>query len=118
MDNEGNYLSDPGNADLEPLLHSIANCPTLEGLSLPGLGLTDEDLKQLSAMSKLKHLYLCENMDITDAGLTHLASIKSLQKLGLNSLKVTPEGRNKLQSELPSCDIYQGWWNIVELDSP
>lgn len=86
-------------------LHTVSQCETLEGINFYDFDLKDADLKQLSKMPNLRHLALASNGDITDAGLVHLASLKSLQVLDLFGTEVTQKGVEKLQAELPDCEI-------------
>lgn len=94
-----------GDDNLQPLMHEIAKCQTIEGLNLYDNGVTDRDVEVLSTLPKLKHLDLSDNNRITDVGLIHLGSIKSLRMLGLWGTQVTKQGVEKLQAELPNCEI-------------
>ncbi|WDI42394.1 hypothetical protein [Bremerella sp. P1] len=105
------YFAEPdgeldSKAEMKLLLREIAKCQTLEGLSFDFYDVKDDDLAELSTMPNLIHLVLSENRNITDAGLVHLASIKSLEELGLQGTGVTQEGVDKLQAELPNCEIF------------
>jgi hypothetical protein len=53
---------------------------------------TDESLEILSECSQLKHLYIGEPCNISDAGLGYLKKLPNLEYLGIISDKVTPEG--------------------------
>lgn len=97
---------DDGDVNLIPLMREIAKCQTLQGLNFYDNGVTDRDLEELRTMPNLKHLELSGNDRITDAGLVHLASIKSLQKLGLQGTDVTKAGLAQLEAELPNCYIH------------
>lgn len=97
---------DDGDVNLIPLMREIAKCQTLQGLNFYDNGVTDRDLEELRTMPNLKHLELSGNDRITDAGLVHLASIKSLRKLGLQGTGVTQQGVNELEAELPNCYIH------------
>ncbi|MFN3151704.1 hypothetical protein [Bremerella sp.] len=90
---------------LTKFLQAVAACETIEGINFYELEMTDADLKELSGMPNLKHLDISGNPEVTDAGLVHLASIKSLQVLRLFDTKVTKQGVEKLQAELPECEI-------------
>ena len=52
----------------------------------------------------LQFLYLADTQ-VTDAGITHLKTFKSLQKTFLFGTKVTATGVASLQAALPDCDI-------------
>ncbi|WP_158261345.1 MULTISPECIES: hypothetical protein [Pirellulaceae] len=86
-------------------LKAVAECPTIEGINFYELDLTDADLQELSGMPNLMHLDISLNVDVTDAGLAHLASIKSLRILCLYETQVTKQGVDQLQAELPHCEI-------------
>jgi len=53
---------------------------------------TDASLEILSQCSRLKHLYIGEPCDISDAGLEHLKDFPNLEYLGIVTDKVTPKG--------------------------
>ncbi len=105
----------------------------LRGLSLEGAKITDECLPALAGMTHLSSLNLSGAQEITDAGLTHLAALKSLNapnpaaeggsselppwlrmeiarrprpSLVLDSTRTTEAGLLKLQQALPNCAIY------------
>ena len=44
-------------------------------------------------------------IEVSDAGLVHLARLKSLNTVLLKNTKVTDEGIARLQQELPDCRI-------------
>lgn len=65
---------------------------------------TDEDLERLTRLPRLESLMLTLTF-VSDAGLEHLAPIKSLTELQLKGTKVTQEGVAKLKRLLPHCRI-------------
>jgi eukaryotic-like serine/threonine-protein kinase len=105
----------------------------LEGLSLASASITDECLPALAEMTRLSSLDLSGCGGITDAGLKHLASLKSLNdltlaasgedlkkswaglgrefggpplpRLVLDYTQTTEAGLVKLQQALPNCSI-------------
>ena len=94
-----------GDPDFWPCLHVIAQRDSVQGLNLYETGVTDRGLKELAGMPNLINLELSGNPDVTDDGLVPLASIQSLQKLGLWGTGVTKTGVEKLQHALPDCEI-------------
>jgi len=105
----------------------------LRGLTLEGAKITDECLPALAGMTHLSSLNLSGAQEITDAGLTHLAALKSLNapnpaaeggsselppwlrmeiarrprpSLVLDNTRTTEAGLLKLQQALPNCAIY------------
>ena len=48
---------------------------------------------------------IARDTEVTDAGLEHLQSLTSLQRLDLRNTQVTDEGVKKLQAALPNCEI-------------
>jgi hypothetical protein len=63
---------------------------------IPGKKVKDDDLKHLAAFSQMQVLKLDAATNITDAGLKELASLKTLQDLGLGSTQVTDAGLKHL----------------------
>jgi Leucine-rich repeat (LRR) protein len=94
-------------------LKTIAALPTVRDLNLEGvvdkqvngkpvyakMQITDEGLKNLSAMKGLQVLDLT-GTNITDEGLKYLAAMKELKTLRLANTKVTDEGMEQL-TKLP-----------------
>lgn len=92
------------------ILQAVGQCPSLTALNLYHTGISDGDLKHLGDLSQLTILELSDNPRITDEGLQHLASLKSLRRLYLVFTNVTNEGVAQLQAELPDCYIQ---WKVV-----
>ncbi len=105
----------------------------LEELSLP-TSLSGAGVRKLTALKKVKNLYLggmtaltdtemkflAETMpeldalelsvfgltnSITDDAIPHFAKMKKLQKLSLSGSQLTPDGLKALRAELPNCTI-------------
>ena len=74
----------------------------------PGDTFTDASLEMLSHCSRLKHLYIGEPCDISDAGLEHLKDFPNLEYLGIVTDKVTPKGVAFLKTlpHIKEIDIY------------
>jgi len=87
------------------LVH-IQEMAELHTLQLNGCeNLTDAGIGHLSGLKNLQVLNL-NATQITDAGLPHLARLTNLQQLDLgNCLKVSMDGIQTLQAELPACTI-------------
>jgi hypothetical protein len=65
---------------------------TIERLDLPSIFATDDVLRRVARMPRLKWLDLYGNEDFTHSGLAELARSKSLEVLILDSTKVTDRG--------------------------
>ena len=76
----------------------------IEGSSLPNVQITDAGLTHLKALTSLEILRL-ENTQITDEGLEHLKGLTWLKYLNLQGTKVTLAGITELKQALPNCSI-------------
>ena len=63
----------------------------LEGLELEHARLTDEGLRHLAGLRRLRHLDL-KDTPITDAGLAHLRGLRNLRELELDGTRVAGPG--------------------------
>ncbi len=93
----------------EPLVDNstlarVAKHGSLTRLYLRGTRITDDGLKHLIGLTKLKKLDLVET-GITDAGLVHLRGLSSLKNLSLTKTRVTNEGVGNLKQALPHVEI-------------
>jgi Leucine-rich repeat (LRR) protein len=77
----------------------------LKRLDLSNNPITNAGLEHLKGLTELKRLFLYANHGITDAGLKHLSGMKQLEHLDLYATKVTDNGANDLQKELPKTRI-------------
>ena len=110
----------------EPLLH----LPKLTQLEIDHHG-TDSQLLHVASLRNLTELHLAEGTDvtdqglaflakspslqglsignkaqqITDAGLEHLQTLKTLRRSQLSGTKVTPAGIAKFKAALPDCEV-------------
>ncbi len=73
---------------------------------LSGSKVTDDGLKHLRVLTRLKNLAL-NNTKITDVGLEHLKGMASLRELNLRNTMITDEGVKKLKEALPKCRIHR-----------
>jgi len=78
-------------------LASVACFSNLEQLWVQCTNVTDAGMAQLSDLSALQVLYLCNNPQVTDAGLIHLKRLPRLQELRLDEANVTDAGLEHLQ---------------------
>lgn len=85
-------------------LRQIANITSLTRLNLARTQVSDEGLEYLKGLDNLEYLNLYGSQ-VTDTGLEHLVGMTNLRKLYLWQSKVTPEGAQKLQKELPDCEV-------------
>lgn len=81
-----------GDADLAPL----ATLPELRVLSLANARLKDGQLAALAKSRSIKTLYLNNNLNLTDKSAADLAKFKGLEKLFINSTRLTAAGLVKL----------------------
>lgn len=81
-----------GDADLGPL----ATLPELRVLILSNARLKDGQLAALAKTRSIRILYLDNNLNLTDKSAVDLAKFKGLEKLYINSTKLTAAGLGKL----------------------
>ena len=75
--------------------------PRLEVLSLWHEPVGDDDMKHLEGLAELRVLKIVGNSRLTDAALVHLAGLKHLRKIYIQSSGITPQGEQKLRAALP-----------------
>ncbi len=77
-------------------------------LNLDGCQINDQALRDnFEGMTHLERLDL-DNTQITNQGLTYLASVPSLRELDLASVnEVTPEAVEAFKKEMPHCTVKQ-----------
>jgi hypothetical protein len=87
-------------------LRDLGGFPKISTLVLNGSGISDDDLALVGLLvGNLHVLQLKGNTGITDNGLDHLKSMKSLQRLDLRGTHVSKEGVDALDALIPSCVI-------------
>jgi hypothetical protein len=86
------------------MLNEPQNVAALTLLNLSGNRITDAQMPYLAKLENLQSLDL-DNTRITDAGLVHLYGLKNLGSVNLSGTQVTPQGIERLQKELPNCQI-------------
>ena len=88
-----------------------SNSLSLASLSLKGVLLGDDSIKQLAALTNLKILSL-DGTGLTDAGLDVVAGMKDLEQLSVVAVGVTDAGLAKTaisdKAEVPDFDQYKG----------
>ena len=87
----------------EALLERLKSLASLASLDGSNPEVTDDLLEYLTSLTGLKELSLPDQ--VTDAGLLHLAGMRSLEALYLNNTQVTDAGVAELQKALPNCKI-------------
>jgi formylglycine-generating enzyme required for sulfatase activity len=120
-------------------LSNLANLKDVRRLNLARTSITDAGLANFTALSELRHLYLYQNPQLGDAGMTHLSGLSTLEGLdltatsvgdtglaaldGLHKLaylkvratRVTQAGVNKFKASHPTCDVE--WSNSTNIAS-
>lgn len=95
-------LSNMGLTDND--LTDLTRCPGLLSLDLSWNPITDRGVRHLHGLYQLRRLDLYKTR-VTDAGLSSLRAMRELTELGLYRTGVTPAGLESLKRELPKVDI-------------
>jgi hypothetical protein len=119
----------PSPEAVERFLSLLRNIPRLRKFTVyKVVGLSDENLAEISHLKNLEELYLCDakitdasmavisgfsrlenlnvtNTKLTDASVPSLGRLCHLKVLDISSTKITPEGNKKLKALLPKCVI-------------
>ncbi len=85
-------------------LKRLAVFPRLKNLYANCPAITNEGLEHIGRSRSLQMLSLRDTR-IDDDGIRHLAGLDNLVVLWLNNTNVTKAGVEKLQEEIPDCDI-------------
>jgi len=91
-----NDLSLPHHVTDDFLANSLSQNTQLRSLNLETCRITNQGLKYLSSFSWLENLKLGSCKRITDAGLSHLASLTKLHSLDLTGSNITDNGLQKV----------------------
>jgi internalin A len=75
--------SSSGSPLTDQSLYSICTLTNLEELHIGGKGFSDEGMKHIAKLTKLKRLSIFRASQLTDKGMTELASLESLTDLNL-----------------------------------
>lgn len=92
----------PGVTD-EGLKH-LEPLTKLRRLDLRGSSITDQGLARLSNLKELRELSLLRT-SVTDGGLVHLENLTNLEWLALSDTSVTNDGTRALRQRLPTCEM-------------
>jgi len=87
----------------DELLEQLVTQTGLKQLLMQRTQATDEGLKYVGEMTALEELYIWDATSITDPGVAHLAGLKNLKKIHVDSSKMTDEGL-VLLSSLPRIE--------------
>jgi len=82
----------------------LRRCPNLRSLTLDGSQLTDEVAEALRSFSTVAKLFLV-GQEVDDECLQSLHDLTSLRTVYLQDTATTPEGRARLATSLPNCQI-------------
>lgn len=85
-------------------LEHLKGLTSLRHLDLDSTLTTDVGLEHLNGLTSLRHLDL-DSTHTTDVGLEHLKGLKNLVVLDLAETQTTIEGRGRLRTALPKCQI-------------
>lgn len=84
------------------VLRYLRSLKEMRDVGMIGSDITD--LVELRNLHDLHYLHL-ESTNVSDAGLEQLSNLRQLKHLGLNNSKVTPEGVQAIQRQLPNCKV-------------
>jgi serine/threonine protein kinase len=82
-------------------LACLANCKNLEYIEIPGVPITDEQMKMFGQLKDLKWLYLSD-VNCTEKGLTYLYPLKNMRKIVWMRIDVPKDAIVELQKQLPN----------------
>lgn len=88
------------------ILPAIGELPEITYLLLQEGQATDASLTSIRGLGKLKELNIVRAEQLTDAGMAHLAGLKSLEKLSLDGAKITDAGLTNLNDLRRLKDLY------------
>jgi hypothetical protein len=89
----------PGPAGDE-ILVELEDLPALISVELQSGPQSDEGLRQIARLHRLKHLTLCNPGNLTDEGVAHFMALECLESICLNGTDITDESV-RLLGELP-----------------
>lgn len=85
-------------------LERLQPLASMKDLSIWNVNLSDRDLEAIARQPQLESLMIYGSPDITNDGLSHLRTLKKLQKLHIEDCNgTTREGMSVLERELPEC---------------
>lgn len=86
-------------------LKSVACIKTLDIIDVSGQAVSDAGVRFLSTLPALSGKLVMRATSTTDESIDHLAKLKWLKTLDIVGTQVTSEGVDRLQRELPQCEI-------------
>ncbi len=91
-------------ATLVALVPHINEFDSFRQLSIQQSAISDDDLRELSAINNLERLELVGS-NFSDAGLVHVGQLNYLKELVISKTKITTNGLQQLRDALPYCAI-------------
>lgn len=88
----------------DEVLDALSGLSDLESLSLRYCEISDEEFRSLRSLSHLEELSLT-GCPVTDKSIGQLADMPKLRTLILRWTRISPEGVERLRTELPECEI-------------
>jgi len=79
-----------------PALSHIASLQSLEDLEVNDRSLSDDDLRYLESLSKLRRLHIVDAPGVTNRGVRSICKLRQLESLDLSMTRVTKSGLNQL----------------------
>jgi len=87
----------------DEVLARVSRLPGLKVLLLKETQATDEGLRHIGRMTGLEELFIWDARSVTDAGISHLAGLKSLKNIHISRSNLT-DASLALLSSLPSIE--------------
>ncbi len=94
---DSGYVTDTGIAHLKRLAR-------LEALVLVGTTVTNDGLRELTGLQRLKRLKI-SSPNITDEGIPHFLRLRNLEALCVSGTSISEAGVSELRRGLPNCQI-------------
>jgi hypothetical protein len=98
----GVVIHDQGFSDEQAIL--LTRLAQLQRLDLRETGVSDTAVDAIRGLSRLQELNLSDT-SVTSIGLQRLTPLKSMTRLSIYRLPLSPEEQQTLQSLLPDCEI-------------
>ncbi len=100
----GKSIENPNSNPCDELLEQLVSQSGLKQLLMRSTQATDEGLSHVGRIAALEELYIWDATSITDAGAAHLAGLKNLKIISIDSSGVTDESL-VLLSGLPRIEV-------------
>lgn len=115
------YLSLANTCYKDADLALLKNMQKLENLNLQETEITNDALKELITLPKLKILRLKENPQLTNDAIEYLIKIQSIEELEIHGTSIDQSGLNELLRKLSLNEviisIYQDNYSYTELEA-